>query len=344
MAGSLGVSEDDTVLSVVPMFHINAWGLPFTSTLAGAAQVFPGPHLDPTSLLELLSTTSVTVTAGVPTVWLGVLQLLDRNPGAYDVSRLRSIVTGGSAAPPAMIRNFQERHGLRVVHAWGMTETTSITTLSILPSDLRDAPAAEQYAYRATQGTPLPFIEIRARGEAGLVAWDGTSMGELEVRGPWVARSYYKSPQGDDHFTDDGWFKTGDIVTIDERGCVSLCDRTRDLVKSGGEWISSVALENALMAHPAVAEAAVVAVPHPKWGERPLAAVVLKPDVSATAEDLLRHLRPDFPKWWLPDAIAFVDEIPRTSAGKFRKSTLRERFREHYSKSAAEISFKKESG
>lgn len=338
MAGSLAISESDTVLSVVPMFHINAWGLPFTAALAGANQVFPGSQLDPVSLLELLSTSRVTLTAGVPTVWLGVLQVLDKNPGVYDLSHLRAIVAGGSAAPLAMIKSFQERHGLRVVHAWGMTETTSITTLCNLPSDFRDASVEDQYAYRAKQGTPLPFIEIRARGEAGLVPWDGQSMGELEVRGPWVASRYHNAPPTDDRFTDDGWLRTGDIVTIGPRGCVNLCDRTKDLVKSGGEWISSVALENALMAHPAVAEAAVVAVPHPKWGERPFAAVVLKPDQIATEEELRRHLEPSFPKWWLPDAIEFIDEIPRTSAGKFRKSTLRERFHEAYSRTPLDVS------
>jgi fatty-acyl-CoA synthase len=330
MAGNLGVAERDTVLAVVPMFHINAWGLPFTAALAGAAQVLPGPHLDPASLLELLSGEGVTITAGVPTVWLGVLQLLDEQPARYDLGCLRVIVTGGSAVPQAMIQNYQERHGLHVLHAWGMTETTSITTLATLPSDLEAGSAEAQYRYRATQGTPLPFIEVRARGDAGLVPWDGTSLGELEVRGPWVARQYHHAPAEDDRFTADGWLRTGDIVTIDPRGCVCVSDRTRDLVKSGGEWISSVALENALMAHPAVAEAAVVAVAHPRWGERPLAAVVLKANRTASAEELRRHLEPGFPKWWLPDAIEFVREIPRTSAGKFKKSELRERFRERY--------------
>ena len=326
----LSLAEDDTVLPIVPMFHVNAWGLPFTATWFGCNQVFPGPHLDPQSVLALLVSERVTLTAGVPTVWLGVLQELDRTPGAHDLSRLRAIVIGGSAAPLAMIRAYQERHGLRIVHAWGMTEMTPLGTLCNLPSSMQDAPADEQYRYRAKQGTPMPLVEIRARAEGGFIPRDGQTMGELEVRGPWVARQYYGTTGADPRFTEDGWFRTGDIVTIADRGCIEIADRTKDLVKSGGEWISSVALETALMGHPAVAEAAVIAVPHPKWDERPLAVVVLKQGQAATPEDLLTFLEPSFAKWWLPDAIEFVDEIPRTSVGKFKKSTLRERYQDRY--------------
>ena len=327
---SLAIGEDDTILPIVPMFHVNAWGLPFTGALFGANQVFPGPYLDPASVLALLVSERVTLTAGVPTVWLGVLQELDRHPGAYDLSALRAIAIGGSAAPMSMIRAYQERHGISLLHAWGMTELTPLGTIGNLPSDLRAASRDDQYRYRSKQGTPLPFVEIRARTAQGLVPWDGQTMGELEVRGPWVASSYYNVEGSEARFTHDGWFRTGDIVTIAASGCIEIADRAKDLVKSGGEWISSVALENALMGHPAVAEAAVIAVPHPKWDERPLAVVVLRPGASASYEDLRAHLAPNFAKWWLPDAVEFASEIPRTSAGKFKKSVLREQFQNRY--------------
>ncbi|MHB9145854.1 MAG: long-chain fatty acid--CoA ligase [Symbiobacteriia bacterium] len=326
MADSLALQESDVVLPVVPMFHANAWGMPFTATLVGAKQVLPGPHLDPVSLLEEYQSEKVTFTAGVPTIWLGMLQVLDKNPGAYDLSALRSLVVGGAAAPKSMIEGFEQRHGLKVIHAWGMTETTPLGTVANLLSDLQDTPDATRFAYRAKQGLPVPFVEIRARGGDGLIPWDGRTMGELEVRGPWVAGAYYKNTEATDRFTEDGWFRTGDVVTIDPRGYMEIQDRTKDLIKSGGEWISSVALENALMGHPAVAEAAVIAIPHPAWQERPLAAVVLKEGQSATKEELLAFLGERFAKWWLPDAIEFIPEIPRTAAGKFLKSALRERF------------------
>ncbi len=330
MADCIGLSRNDTVLPIVPMFHVNAWGLPYSATLLGCAQVLPGPHLDAKSIAELLAGEKVTVTAGVPTIWMALLAELDANPGAYDLRALRTLAIGGSAAPAAMIRGFQERHNLRVLHAWGMTETTPIGTVCNLPAAMGELPLDEQYRYRAMQGTPLPFFEIRARGEEGIVPWDGRTLGELEVRGAWVAAQYYHGEAGDSRFTDDGWFKTGDIVRITPAGCVELADRTKDLVKSGGEWISSVALENALMGHPAVAEAAVVAVPHPKWDERPLAAVVLKPGQTATADELRAYLAPQFASWWLPDTVTFVAAIPKTSAGKFLKSALREQYRGAY--------------
>src|SRR5262245_54392676 len=294
---ALSLGEDDTVLPIVPMFHVNAWGLPFSTTWLGCNQVYPGPHLDPLSVLTLLVDECVTVTGGVPTVWLGVLQELDRNPGKYDLSHLRTIIVGGSAAPVSLIRAYQERHGLRILHAWGMTEMTPLGTLGNLPCALKDSTPDRQYQYRSKQGTPMPLVELRARSEEGIAPWDGKTMGELEVRGPWVASQYYNSDAGDPRFTADGWFRTGDIATIAEGGCIEVADRTKDLVKSGGEWISSVALETALMGHPAVAEAAVIAVPHPKWDERPLAVVVLKQGQSATSEALLEFLAPDFAKW-----------------------------------------------
>ncbi len=333
MVDTLALCEADVVVPVVPMFHVNAWNIPFVCTLLGAKQVYIGPHLDPASLLDVLQQERATVTSGVPTIWLGVLQLLDKKPGAYDLSSLRAIITGGSAAPLSMIEGFQERHGLKVIQAWGMTEMTPMGSIANVPCDLRQSPPAEQYAFRAKQGLPAPFVEIRARGANGLVPWDGNTVGELEVRGPWVARAYYNCPEGAASFTEDGWFRTGDMVTIDARGCICICDRAKDVIKSGGEWISSVALENALMGHPAVAEAAVIAVEHAKWQERPLAVVVLKEGRTATATELLAYLEERFAKWWLPDAVVFVREIPRTTAGKFLKRALREQYR-HYLLSA----------
>lgn len=330
MADTQAISEHDCVLPVVPMFHANAWGLPFTATLVGSKQVFPGPHLEPDSLLDLFAGEQVTVTAGVPTIWLGILQILDKNPGKFDLSRLRAMLVGGSAAPPAMIRGFRERHGLHVLHAWGMTELCPLGTVAALPSRLREATADEQYRFRSKQGLPVPLIELRGRNEQGIIPWDGRTVGELEVRGPWVASSYYDCPEGQCSFTDDGWFRTGDMVAIDPDGCLHLQDRAKDVIKSGGEWISSVALENALMGHPAVAEAAVIPVPHPKWDERPLAVVVLKPGETATVLELRTHLEPQFAKWWLPDAFEFAEAIPRTSAGKFLKSALREKYQGFY--------------
>jgi len=323
-----GLSQRDVVLAVVPMFHINGWGLPFGAALAGATLVLPGPRLDASSLLDLIARERVTMSGGVPTVWLSVLHAHDAQPNAIDVSSLRTLVVGGSAVPEAMLRGYQERHGVSIRQAWGMTETTSISTVGTLPAVADGWSSDDQYAWLSRQGTPAPFFEIRARGDdGGLIPWDGAVMGELEVRGPTVASAYFDEPGSADRFTDDGWFRTGDIVTIAPGGCVALRDRTKDLIRSGGEWISSMALENALMGHPGVAEAAVVSVPHPKWDERPLAVVVLKPGASVTADDLRRHLEGAFAKWWLPDAYEFVSEIPRTSTGKFLKSALRDRFR-----------------
>ena len=327
LPSGMGLGESDVVLPVVPMFHANAWGLPYAAIMNGAKLVMPGPHLDPASLVDLFARERVTFTAGVPTIWMGILQMLDANPGAYDLSSIRSMFVGGAAVPQALIKAFEQRHGLRLVHAWGMTETTPLGTVSHLPLDLADAPTDAQYASRATQGRPVAFVEIRARNENGIVPNDGQTMGELEVRGPWVAAGYYNRSDCADRFTVDGWFKTGDIVTIDERSFVTIQDRAKDLIKSGGEWISSIALESTLMGHSAVAEAAVIPVASDKWGERPLAVVVLKAGASAGADELRSFLAPSFPKFWLPDAFEFIDAIPRTSAGKFQKMALRERFK-----------------
>ena len=326
MGNTFALSEKDCVLPVVPMFHVNAWGLPFASVLVGAKLMMPGPHLDPASLLEDFEEEGVTFTAGVPTVFLAVLQALDAEPDKHDLSRLRSMVIGGSAVPKGVIESYRERHGIDVVHAWGMTEMSPIGSVAHLTTEMQKLPEEEQLEYKAKQGNPVPFVEVRARGEEGFAPWDGESLGELEVRGPWVASSYYEAPEGADKFTDDGWFKTGDIVTIDGFGFIKIADRSKDLIKSGGEWISSVDLENALMAHPAVSQAAVIAIPHEKWDERPLAAVVLKEGETATEEDLHAHLEKDFAKFWLPDAYEFVESIPMTATGKFQKLKLREQF------------------
>jgi fatty-acyl-CoA synthase len=324
----LDIGECDVVLPAVPMFHANGWGFPYACAMVGAKIVMPGPHLDPLSILELLESERVTIGGGVPTIWMSVLQALETCPRSYDLSALRYVLVGGSAPPVSLIRAL-ERYGIRILHAWGMTETSPLGSVSRIPAAMANPTKDEEYACRSMQGRPAPFVEIRARNENAIAPWDGKTVGELEVRGPWVVSGYYKGEHAD-RFTSDGWFKTGDIATIDARGTIVIQDRLKDVVKSGGEWISSVALENALMGHPAVAEAAVVAVAHPKWCERPLAAVVLKGGATASPDELRAFLAPHFPKFWLPDAFEFVDAIPRTAAGKFLKSALRERFRGYW--------------
>jgi len=323
----LGLSESDTLLPVVPMFHANAWGYPYLATMLGSKLVYPGPLLDPESLLDAFVHERVTWAAGVPTIWLGILALLDAHPGRWDLSHMKGMLVGGSAAPRAMIAGFKQRHGLDVVHGWGMTETSPVASVAQLLGDLRDADAETQLDYVAMQGVPLPLVELRNRDADGnVLPWDGESMGELEIRGPWVAAAYYDTPDQADRWTGDGWFRTGDVVTIDPKGYIQIKDRAKDVIKSGGEWISSVDLENALMAHPAVAEAAVIAMPDPKWDERPLAVVVLREGQAASPDELRGFLAPGFAKWWLPDRFEFVAEIPKTSVGKFKKTALREMF------------------
>ncbi len=322
----LGVSLNDAILPVVPMFHANAWGYPYLATLQGTKLVYPGPHLDPESLLDLMTAERVAWAAGVPTIWMGILQLLDANPGRWDLSAMKAMLVGGSAVPRAMIAGYESRHGLKIVQGWGMTETSPVASTAALPYELADADEDTRWDFMSTAGIPLPFVEIRARVGDEEVPWDGESMGELEVRGPWVAASYYDAAESADRWTDDGWFRTGDIVSIHPKGFIQIKDRSKDVIKSGGEWISSVELENALMAHPAVAEAAVIAIPDEKWAERPLAAVVLREGAAASADELREFLAPQFAKWWLPDRVEFVAEIPKTSVGKFRKTALREQF------------------
>lgn len=321
----LGIIEHDVVLPIVPMFHASAWGFPFNCTFVGATQVFPGPHLDPESLCELYVNEKVTVTGGVPTVMIALLNKLDTAPEKYQLS-LRVILVGGSSVPRFLIKAFDERYHITVLQGWGMTETSPLGSTAPITSQLRYASKEEQYDYQAKQGLPAPFVEIRARNENGLVSWDGKTMGELEVRGPWISSAYYNDPEPTGKFTGDGWFKTGDIVTIDEQGCIEVKDRSKDVIKSGGEWISSVALENTLMSHPSVLEAAVIGVPDVKWMERPFAYVVLKDGKSASATELKAFLETKFPKFWVPENYAFVKSIPKTSVGKFLKSAMREQF------------------
>lgn len=324
MVDTNAVSERDRCLPVVPMFHANAWGIPWAAALTGASLVFPGPFITPRDIAQLIQDERVTFAAAVPTIWIGVLQILEQE--AFDLSSLTRIVAGGSAVPQALIEGYAKR-GLTVIQGWGMTETGPLASLSRLTSALESLPEAEQMAFRAKQGVVVPGIDFRIVGEDGEEApWDGKAMGEVQVRGPWIAQDYYNDPRAAESWTEDGWLRTGDVAVVDPEGYVQLVDRTKDLVKSGGEWISSVELENALMGHPKVLEAAVIAVPDEKWSERPLACVVPKPGETVTKEELIAHLEPRVAKWWLPDEVAFLDEIPKTSVGKFDKRALRARF------------------
>jgi fatty-acyl-CoA synthase len=327
MTDSLSVSEKETLCPVVPMFHVNAWGLPFSGVMAGCNLVLPGPHLDAVSLLDLFESEQVTVSAGVPTIWSTILRALEEEPKRWQLVPGMRMIVGGSAAPESMIRGF-DRCGLRVLHAWGMTETSPIGTTGNLKQHLRALSSEEQYAYRSKQGLPPAMLEVRAMTDAGPAPWDDETLGELQVRGPWVAASYFRLDIEADKWTADGWFRTGDVVAIDSEGYVKIADRTKDLIKSGGEWISSVDLENALCGHEAVQEAAVIAIAHPKWDERPLAVIVLKPGRHTNAQALRAFLAPKFAKLCLPDAYVFVDEIPRTSTGKMLKAKLREQHKD----------------
>jgi len=323
-ADTVAVSERDVVLPIVPMFHVNAWGLPFAATWFGAGQVFGGPHPTPADYVKLIREQGVTLSAGVPTVWLGVLQVLEQDGG--DLGSLQRIMCGGSAAPVSMIRAYEQRYGVEFIHAYGMTEASPVTHFSRLKGSLASSSSATRYSYKAKQGMLVPGLEQRIVDDRGQpVPADGKTMGEVLLRGPWVASEYLDDPRSADTFI-DGWYHTGDVATLDGDGYMQLVDRTKDLVKSGGEWISSVELENALMGHPDVAEAAVIAVPDPKWDERPLAVVVRKPGAEASGEELIASIADQFPKWWLPDRVEFTDELPKTATGKFSKRTLRERY------------------
>jgi acyl-CoA synthetase (AMP-forming)/AMP-acid ligase II len=326
LADSLAISERETVLAVVPMFHANAWGLPYASTLVGAKQVFPGNSMAADRVLQLMQDERVTVGAGVPTIWIGALPLIQS--GKYDLSSVTRIVCGGSAAPRSLIDAY-EKLGLNILHAWGMTEMTPLGTVSRLRQELTTADPETQLDFKSRQGMPAPGVELRVLDDAGNEApWDGQTMGELVVRGPWVAASYYNDDRSAASFTSDGWFRTGDIVKIHPNGYIEIADRTKDVIKSGGEWISSVALENALMAHPKVQEAAVIAVPNERWSERPMACIVPRPEYRGTPLDaeLTDYLAQQFARWWLPDRYLFLDELPKTSVGKFDKKAMRQQF------------------
>lgn len=319
-----GLSEKDRVLPVVPMFHANAWGLPYAAGLAGASLVMPGPDLSPDAIMDLLESEMVTVTAGVPTIWMGMLPLTE----GRDLSQLRMIVCGGSAVPKALSEAYREKIGLPITQAWGMTETSPLGSVCVERSEFADAPQEEKANLRATAGIAPPGVELRIVDSETREPqpWDDETSGELEARGPWVAKQYYRTDEPGEQYSPDGWLRTGDVATVSPLGYVRLVDRTKDLVKSGGEWISSVDLENAIMGHPKVAEAAVIAVPHPKWAERPLACVVVKDGEELTREEVLEYLAGKLSKWQVPDDVVFIDEVPKTSVGKFSKKTLRDKY------------------
>ncbi|CAM4153057.1 fatty-acid--CoA ligase [Bacillus paramycoides] len=330
LADSMSLSEQDICMPIVPMFHANAWGLPFASAWFGTTQVLPGPSFTPAILANLIEEEKVTLTAGVPTIWLGMLKELEMNP--RDISSLRMIISGGAAAPKSLICAFEETYGVPFVQAYGMTETGPLVSLAILTSSMKQLSIDEKIEIRAKQGLVVPGLDVQITNENGTVPWDGKTMGELGIRGPWIASEYYRDERTHEAFR-DGWLYTGDIATVNQHGYIKLTDRTKDLIKSGGEWISSIDLENALMSHEAVFEAAVIAIPHEKWQERPLACVVLKDDYKnhITKEELIVFLRNQFAKWWIPDDVVFMDELPKTSVGKFLKEALRNNFKHHYS-------------
>jgi fatty-acyl-CoA synthase len=325
VTGGIGVGEDDKILPVVPMFHANAWGLAHAAVASGAGLVMPGPDLSPPALANLIVDEKVTIAAGVPTIWMGVLPEL----AGRDTSALRAIPCGGSAVPRSLSEGYRQQVGLPIMQAWGMTETSPIASVGRIKSTLDAVLDDEGRAdLRTTVGQPSVCVEPRIvrPGSTEALPWDGETSGELQVRGPWIAAEYYNDERSPESFTDDGWLKTGDVAVIDGHGYIRLVDRTKDVIKSGGEWISSVDLENELMGHPKVAEAAVIGVPHPKWAERPLACVVVKPGEELTKDEVLAFLEDKVAKWWLPDDVAFVEEIPKTSVGKFSKKDLRDKF------------------
>src|SRR5277367_3876641 len=324
MKDALGLGSVDRVLAVVPMFHANAWGLPHGAALAGADLILPDRFLQAEPLAQLIAAERPTLMGCVPTIFSDMLRYADEHP-EVDLSSLSNAACGGSAVPRQLMKDFQERHDVRIFQAWGMTETSPVATYS------RPREGEHDDAYwedRAKQGRPLPWVELRLVGDAGEeVPWDGESTGEIEVRGPWIAARYFRDDSGEEKF-DSGWLRTGDIASVDEQGFVQITDRAKDVIKSGGEWISSVELENELMSHPDVIEAAVIAKPDERWAERPLCCVVLRDGASTSADELVEHLRGRVAKWWLPDEFAFVSEVPKTSVGKFDKKVLRAKLTE----------------
>ena len=326
MADQFGISEDDRILHIVPMFHANSWCLPFTAVMVGADQIFAGPNPQPRDICQLIQTEKVTFTGAVPTVWIAVKELCEKE--GFDISSLRTIAIGGSAAPKSLQQAYAKNFGVQMSHAWGMTEMTPLGTVTRLKSYMGDWPEEKKYDVFARVGYPSVGVDARIVDDSGKeLAWDGVGMGELQVRGPWVVASYYDNAESADRFTADGWFRTGDVATIDAEGYVQITDRTKDLIKSGGEWVSSVDVENMIMAHPKVLEAAVIAVPHPKWVERPLACVVPKPGSVIEPGEIIDFLRSKLARWALPDEIEIIDAVPKTSVGKFDKKVLRERYK-----------------
>ena len=323
-ANTLGLTDKDRLMPVVPMFHANAWGLPYAGVFAGADFVFPGPSLAPDHLVDLMEKEKVTFSAGVPTIWMGVLPLLE----GRDLSSLRFITAGGSAVPKHLSEAFKEKLGMPILQGWGMTETSPVGSLSRVKATLDDLPNEQKAEFRSYAGLPVPLVDIRivAEDSGEELGWDGEVFGELQIRGPYIASAYYNDPTSDEKFTPDGWLRTGDVASITPEGYIKIVDRTKDVIKSGGEWISSVDMENQIMAHPKVAEAAVIGLPHPKWSERPLACVVPVEGEELTKEEIIDFLSGQVAKWHLPDDVVFVDEIPKTSVGKFSKKDLRERF------------------
>jgi fatty-acyl-CoA synthase len=321
---SLGVSEADVILPVVPMFHANAWGLAHAAVMAGASLVMPGPDLSPAAIADLIESERVTCAAGVPTIWIGTLPELD----GRDLSSLKRIVGGGSAVPKSLSEAYREKIGIPILHTWGMTEMSPLGSVCRIRSELADRPDEELADIRSSIGLISPFVECRIAepGSGEELPWDGQSQGELQVRGPWIAASHYDDERSSESFTEDGWLRTGDVATIDSHGYIRLVDRTKDVIKSGGEWISSVELENEIMAHPKVKEAAVIGITDQKWGERPLACVVPEEGEELSSDEIRSFLQDKVPKWWLPEAMEMIDEVPKTSVGKFSKKDLRERF------------------
>jgi len=326
---ALDVSARDVMLPVVPMFHANAWALPYSCALVGAKMVLPGAQLDGKSLFELFESERVTVSAGVPTVWLALLQHMTQNKLKF--STMNRTVIGGSACPPAMIKSFQDEYGVQVLHAWGMTEMSPIGTVSTLKSKHLPLPKEQRYALQNKQGRTVYGVDMKIVDDAGKeLPWDGKAFGNLLVRGPWICKGYFKDEGGNPLRLDENgkpWFPTGDVATVDTDGYMQITDRAKDVIKSGGEWISSIDLENAAVAHPAVAEAAVIGVVHPKWDERPLLIVVKKKDAQVTREDLIRFFEGRVAKWWIPDDVVFVDQLPHTATGKLLKTKLRDEFK-----------------
>ncbi len=329
MADSYAISARDTVLQIVPMFHANGWGIPFGAVMTGARIVLPGHHLQPADIAFLIESEGVTVSAAVPTIWMGLYSYLESN--LHDISSLRRVFCAGSALPRQYIELYSRKYNLDIQLAWGMTETTPIATVTTLTREVEALPDRERFDVLARHGAPVAGVDVRITdAEGSALPWDGATMGELQVRGPWVTSGYYNDPRSAESFV-EGWFRTGDVATIDQDGRIQILDRTKDLVKSGGEWISSVDLENAIMAHPKVMEAAVIGVFHPKWQERPLAIVAPKPEHRETLQkaEILAFLSSRVAKWWLPDDVIFVDAVPKTSVGKLNKRALREQFKEY---------------